>query len=124
MLVKLVFTSGDDQLQQLRDMLLGCSTVVPTQLTGFVGMREQFLMCPYPTSSGPHQVQRCIDKLLWLQRAPSLDPVDQEAHAWQTRIPHHLGRKVDPAHERTAVNPLFPSMPAFHTGRIQQVLPI
>src|SRR5712691_1073804 len=123
MLVKLVFTSGYDQLQQLRYMLLGCGTVVPTQLTGFVGMHEQFLTCPYPNLKWPHQVQRCVDKLLRLQRAPSLDPVDQEAHPWQTRIPHHLGRKVDPAHKRTAVNPLFPSMPAFHTGRIQQVLP-
>ena len=56
MLVKLVFTRGDDQLQQLRHTLLGGSPVVPTQLTGLVGMREQFLTRPYPNLKRPHQV--------------------------------------------------------------------
>src|SRR5262245_9846191 len=111
-LVKLILTRRHDQLQHLPHTLLGLCGVGPIEMATLAGIRQQFLTALLPNFQGPHQVERRIHELLWRNRAAGFDTVDHEAHAGAVGVPHHLGSKVDPAHERTTVDPLSASMPA------------
>ena len=47
---------------------------------------------------------------------------DYALDAWQVNVAHAVGDEVNPAHHRTAVEPVPTGLPPFDTGRVEKTL--